>query len=138
MVWVSQAQYDMACSTAPYRDESQCEARLGSWTLNADMLQLSADSEHFDLSHYTSNGQWDIVRTLVATSLLEYPHCVGVKYATVSYVFALTRRLNEMRYSQEVPIHRTPEDVGDGGSFQGNASRLKMIVVTATLVLLIH
>lgn len=129
----------MACSTAPYRDESECEARLGSWTLNADMLQLSAAYEHFDLSHYTANAQWDIVRTLVATSQLEYPHCAGVKYATVSYVFALSRRLQEMRYSQEVPIERTPsEDVGDGGSFRGNVSPLKAIALTVTLVLLIH
>lgn len=129
---MSQVQYDMTCATAPYQDETECEMKFGSWTLNTDMLQMSTSSVQFDMTHYVPHGHWDVIRTFATTSQFEYPYCPGVRYARVSYVFALVRRLHEnvVRYHQEVPMKNAADVVN--GSFR-NASRLETFYYAAVV-----
>ena len=106
ILWVSHIQYDMTCVTSPAQEESECEMKFGSWTLNTELLRLTSVSETLDLANYVDHVEWALAQSFVTTSVFEYPCCPGVRYGVVSYSFVLRRRTKNgdhvVRFRQEV------------------------------------
>ena len=77
ILWVSHIQYDMTCVTSPAQEESECEMKFGSWTLNTELLRLTSVSETLDLANYVDHVEWVLAQSFVTTSVFEYPCCPG-------------------------------------------------------------
>ena len=100
IIWVTHVLYDLSCPSSSIRrpDEPDCELRFGSWTLNADMVRMQGLTNHLDTTYYIRHHEWDLIKSRVKSSELQYPWCPEVKFSFVGYRFTMRRHWQPTRH----------------------------------------
>ncbi|XP_070549433.1 neuronal acetylcholine receptor subunit alpha-3-like [Ptychodera flava] len=91
--WSPPAVYNSVCRIEskdfPF-DEQKCIMKFGSWTYNADFLDLEPMYHQVDQADYWENGEWEIVETPVTRNVIRYI-CCDDRYVDITFTFVLHR-----------------------------------------------
>lgn len=82
-------------------DYQHCKLKFGSWTFTTQFLQLKATEDEPDLSKYSPNGEWDLLRMEKRRNVVKYS-CCKYPYVDVTYHIYIKRR--PMFYIQNLII----------------------------------
>ncbi|XP_077985289.1 neuronal acetylcholine receptor subunit alpha-9-like [Glandiceps talaboti] len=70
-------------------DDQECPLKFGSWSYNANLVNLTVDVENVGLERYNRNGEWKLVAMPCNRTQIEY---TTGPYADVTYHVMLSRR----------------------------------------------
>ncbi|KAK3727985.1 hypothetical protein QZH41_015939, partial [Actinostola sp. cb2023] len=72
-------------------DRQNCKLKFGSWIFTTQFLLLQVQSGEPDLSKYSPNGEWDLIKMTRSRNLVKYS-CCKYPYVDVTYHIYLKRR----------------------------------------------
>ncbi|VDK49183.1 unnamed protein product, partial [Cylicostephanus goldi] len=93
--WIPPGIFRISCRIAvawfPF-DLQECFMKFGSWTFDGSKLNLDVDDNGFDLSSYTPNGEWELLRTHAVRNIQHYA-CCPEPYYDIVFTFVIRRRV---------------------------------------------
>ncbi|CAJ0604281.1 unnamed protein product [Cylicocyclus nassatus] len=93
--WIPPGIFRISCRIAvawfPF-DLQECFMKFGSWTFDGSKLNLDIDDNGFDLSSYTPNGEWELLRTHAVRNIQHYA-CCPEPYYDIVFTFVIRRRV---------------------------------------------
>jgi nicotinic acetylcholine receptor len=94
VLWMPMVAYKTYCSPASDESEdraSTCQIKIGSWTYDADTLDLQLDGDGFDTFMYIDSCPYTIQDPKVKIDSQQYP-CCPEKYASMHIEFKVAPR----------------------------------------------
>jgi len=108
VLWIPPVDIKAICANFSYAagpmDEQECNIKLGSWTFDGNIVNLSLfnDKEHMDLTDfYHSSSPYVVTRHMEGTRVVKKYECCEETYPSLNFRFALKRQFPEREDPKE-------------------------------------